>query len=184
MPVKRSEINAAIREASAVFQRHGWTLPPKPKWDVTDFGLGNFMRCGLVLVNLTEQREYCEKLMYVKHRQVTPGHHHGVKKEDIICRWGQLAVELTPVTPFVRLQVNGEDRDIPTGTPLILVSGERITLVQGVSHAFWAESEYAIVGEVSTGNDDAHDNFFEDKRVGRFSRIEEDEPAQVRIVGD
>jgi D-lyxose ketol-isomerase len=53
-----------------------------------------------------------------------------------------------------------------------------------VLHAFWADSEYAILGEVSSGNDDAHDNFFEDQRVGRFSSIEEDEPACVKLVSD
>ena len=45
--MKRSEINNAIREASAAFERHHWHLPPNPKWDVTDFGLGDFTTTGL-----------------------------------------------------------------------------------------------------------------------------------------
>jgi len=85
---------------------------------------------------------------------------------------------------FNRAQVNGEWRDIPAGRPLMLSSGERVTLTKGILHAFWADSEYAIVGEVSTANDDAHDNYFEDKRVGRFSRIDEDAPAFVKLVSD
>lgn len=180
--MKRSEINAVVKEARAAFERHGWTLPPNPRWDVTDFGLGDFGQTGLTLVNLAEQPEYCEKLMYVRHRQVTPRHYHASKKEDIICRWGRLAIEL-PAAP-VRLQVNGEWREIPAGDPLILTSGERVTLTRNVLHAFWADSDYAIVGEVSTANDDAHDNYFENKQVGRFSRIVEDEPAVVKLVSD
>ena len=180
--MKRSEINGAVREAGAAFQRHGWTLPPAPRWDVTDFGLGNFSRSGLTLVNLAEQPEYCEKLMYVRQNQVTPRHYHAKKKEDIICRWGTLAIEL-PAAP-VRLQVNGEWRDIPAGKPLVLAAGERVTLTKGVLHAFWAEGNYAIVGEVSTANDDAHDNYFENTEVGRFSTIQEDEPTLVKLVGD
>lgn len=180
--MKRSEINAVVEEARMAFERHGWVLPPNPRWDVTDFGLGDFAGTGLTLVNLAEQPEYCEKLMFVRHRQVTPRHYHAAKKEDIICRWGRLAIEL-PAAP-VRLQVNGDWRDIPAGQPLILVSGERVTLTRGVLHAFWADSDYAIVGEVSTANDDAHDNYFENKQVGRFSTIVEDQPAAVKLVGN
>jgi D-lyxose ketol-isomerase len=181
--MKRSEINAVIVESTKAFARHGWILPPNPRWDVTDFGLGDFNKIGLTLVNLAEQPEYCEKLMYVRHNQVTPRHYHAAKKEDIICRWGRLAIELPSSAP-VRLQVNGEARDIPPGKPLVLMSGERITLTKGILHAFWADSEYAIVGEVSTANDDAHDNYFENKHVGRFSQIVEDEPACVKLVSD
>ncbi len=183
--MKRSEINAAVREASEAFARHGWALPPNPRWDVTDFGLGDFSRYGLTLVNLTEQPEYCEKVMYVRKGQVTPHHHHGAKKEDIICRWGRLAILLHPgAATRVRAQVNGEERDVPAGEPLVLKSGERITLPPGLAHMFWAESDYAIVGEVSTANDDLHDNIFADANVGRFSEIEEDEPPLVRLVSD
>jgi D-lyxose ketol-isomerase len=181
--MKRSEINAVIVEARNAFERRGWALPPAPRWDVTDFGLGNFNQTGLTLVNLAEQPEYCEKLMYVRHGQVTPRHYHASKKEDIICRWGRLAIEL-PSLSSVCLQVNGVMRDISPGKPLLLVSGERVTLTKGVLHAFWADSDYAIVGEVSTANDDAHDNYFEDKRVGRFSKIDEDEPAAVKLISD
>lgn len=182
--MKRSEINAVVRNASMAFKRHGWVLPPNPRWDVTDFGLGDFPKYGLILVNLSEQPEYCEKVMFVNRRQITPRHYHKAKKEDIICRWGKLAVELPSKKKTVRLQVNGEWRDIPTDKPLILNSGERITMTSKVGHSFWAESDYAIVGEVSTQNDDRKDNFFDDKRVGRFSHIDEDEPAMVKLVSD
>jgi hypothetical protein len=84
----------------------------------------------------------------------------------------------------MRLQVNGETRDLAAGEALLLSSGERVTLTRGILHAFWADSAYAVLGEVSTGNDDAHDNFFEDPRVGRFSKIEEDETACVKLVSD
>lgn len=182
--MKRSVINAAVREASAAFTRHGWTLPPNPRWDVTDFGLGDFARSGLVLVNLAEQPEYCEKLMFARRGQITPMHCHRRKKEDIISRWGRLAIKLASPAPVIRLQVNGEMRDIPTDRPLILDAGERITLTPGARHEFWADSEYAVIGEVSTANDDVNDNVFDSKDIGRYSSIEEDEPALVRLVSD
>ena len=182
--MKRSEINAALREAAEAFRRHHWFLPPDPRWDLTDFGRGEFSTYGLVLVNLAEQPEYCEKLMYCRKNQVTLSHHHRSKKEDIICRWGRLAVELKSNDPAIRAQVNGQWRDIPCNVPFLLEAGERITLTPGIRHAFWADSDYAILGEVSTANDDAHDNFFDAPDIARFADIEEDEPAEFKLVSD
>ena len=182
--MKRSEINAAVRAASAAFAEHHWILPPNPRWDVTDFGLGDFTQSGLVLVNLAEQPEYCEKLMFVQKDQVTPHHCHKAKKEDIICRWGQLVIELRADSDTVRLQVNNEWRDVPVNERLVLNAGERVTLTQNVRHAFWAGTDYAIVGEVSTANDDTCDNYFDRDDIGRFSEIEEDEPPLVKLVSD
>lgn len=182
--MKRSEINAAVHAATAAFARHGWALPPEPRWDVTDFGLGDFPKLGLVLVNLAEQPEYCEKLMFASRQQVTPRHYHARKKEDIICRWGELAIELPFAAASQRLQVNGTVRNVAAPGPLVLRAGERITLTPGVVHAFWPVSEYAVIGEVSTANDDLDDNFFENREVGRYAAIVEDEPAFVRLVSD
>lgn len=182
--MKRSEINRAVKRASEAFEKHGWILPPNPKWDVTDFGLGDFEKYGLICINLTEQPEYCEKIMFLNKKQIVPTHYHASKKEDIICRWGKLAIKLEGDEDIIRLQVNGEETDIPTDKPFILSSGERITLERGVKHAFWAESEYAIVGEVSTANDDENDNFFDNPDIKRFTEIEEDEPALVELVSD
>lgn len=181
--MKRSEINNAIKTAKTAFQKHGWALPPNPRWDVTDFGLGDYKSTGLLCVNLAEQPEYCEKLMFVLNKQVTPRHFHSSKKEDIICRWGRLFIELPADKPF-KLQVNGEWRDFNPGDNLMLESGERVTLTKGVLHAFWADSEYAVVGEVSTANDDTNDNYFENREVGRFSQIVEDVPSEFKLVSD
>ena len=182
--MKRSQINNAIREASTAFRKHHWFLPPNPKWDVTDFGLGDFDTTGLTSVNLADQQEYCEKIMYVKQNQVTPDHFHDKKKEDIICRIGSLAIQFFSEEPNVKLQVNGVFQELPVNRLLILQAGERVTLTQGIRHAFWAESEYAIVGEVSTSNDDANDNFFQNPQVGRFSEIIEDETAIIKLVSE
>lgn len=189
--MKRSEINAAYRDACACFIRHGWALPPKPKWDITDFGLGNFARQGLTLVNLALEPEYCEKLMYARRGQTTPCHAHARKKEDIICRAGELTVRVWPrrpdtgtTLPAFRLAVDGEAREIASGGAVTLVAGSRVTLPPGVWHEFWSSSDECIIGEVSTANDDLHDNFFLDPAIGRFPGIEEDEPARVQLVGE
>jgi D-lyxose ketol-isomerase len=189
--MKRSEINQVCREAEQVFADAGWALPPRPRWDVTDFGLGDFPSFGLVLINLAEEPEYCEKLMYARKRQVTPAHTHRVKKEDIICRRGQLQLDLWPGLPddpelpdTFTAQVNGEVRTLNTGTPLILEAGERITLVPGIYHAFHPVTDGCVIGEVSTANDDENDNFFVNPDIGRFPGIDEDEPAAYALCSD
>ncbi|MFN3684631.1 MAG: D-lyxose/D-mannose family sugar isomerase, partial [Fimbriimonadaceae bacterium] len=83
-----------------------------------------------------------------------------------------------------QLKVNGEWRTFQPGEQIVLEAGHRITLTQGVYHRFWPESDECIIGEVSTANDDEHDNFFADPEVGRFPGVEEDEPPLVRLVSD
>jgi D-lyxose ketol-isomerase len=62
--------------------------------------------------------------------------------------------------------------------------GSRITLVPGVWHAFYPTSDECIIGEVSTANDDLHDNFFLNPDIGRFPGLEEDEPAAIRLISE
>jgi D-lyxose ketol-isomerase len=67
---------------------------------------------------------------------------------------------------------------------LELEAGSRVTLVPGVYHEFYPLSEECIIGEVSTANDDRHDNFFVNPAIGRYPGIEEDEPAVARLVSE
>lgn len=190
--MKRSAINRAYRDALACFSRHHWVLPPNPRWDITDFGLGDFEHFGLTLVNLATEPEYCEKLMFARQGQTTPCHAHARKKEDIICRAGSLMLRLWPgkpvpgatLGPGFDARVDGVTLRVKTGEPVVLKAGSRITLVPGVWHLFAPAEGECIIGEVSTANDDVGDNFFLDPSVGRFPGIEEDEPASVRLVGE
>jgi D-lyxose ketol-isomerase len=189
--MKRSEINAIVREARACFETHGWNLPPKPRWDVTDFGLGYFNKFGLLLINLAEEPEYCEKLMYARKNQMTPMHCHRQKKEDIISRNGNLVVEIWKGRPDpeaektkIPIRINGEAIAIENGSKVTLKAGERITLLPGFYHAFYPVTEDCIIAEVSTANDDANDNFFINSEVGRYPEVEEDEPAEVSLLCD
>ena len=162
-------------------------------WDVTDFGSGDFEKVGLFLFtlrngnrNMPEKypKTYAEKVMAVSPGQVTPFHFHWFKTEDIINRGGGvLAVRLFNAdentglldekTP-VKVRSDGRIYDLPAGGIVRLAPGESITLCPGQYHAFWAENEKTLVGEVSQCNDDSKDNRFLEER-GRFPAIEEDE---------
>jgi hypothetical protein len=188
--MKRSVINRLIRSAETCYRAHGWALPPNAQWDVTDFGLGNWRKFGLVLVNLAEEPEYCEKLMYALYEMTTPAHCHRKKKEDIICRWGKLAVRVWAAHPgetgnenFI-LPINHEPFTVYSNGLIELEAGSRVTLVPGVYHEFYPVSDECIIGEVSTANDDLHDNYFVNPEIGRYPGVEEDEPAGMRLVSD
>ena len=219
--MKRSEINNYIREAEAIFKGNEFFLPPWASWsmsewnehkencknifesslgwDLTDFGLGNFMNTGLLLFtirngnNLIDKKPYAEKLMIVKEKQITPFHFHWSKTEDIINRGGgRLIVELYNSdkneefnnTPVVVL-TDGMMREVEAGGRVLLSPGESITLQTGVYHCFYAEegSGTVMAGEVSMTNDDAKDNRFHDA-LGRFPEIIEDEEPYRLLVGD
>jgi D-lyxose ketol-isomerase len=170
-------------------------------WDVTDFGRGRFDTDGLVLFTLRngrlpELREgrgmlYAEKMIVVRVGQNCPLHRHNLKTEDIINRGGgTLALRLFASessgeldgSRAVTVETDGIERVLPAGTVLRLQPGESITLRPGDWHAFWAEKEDVLVGEVSTVNDDETDNVFHDP-IGRFPRIEEDEaPTRLLVI--
>jgi D-lyxose ketol-isomerase len=221
--MKRSEINNLIAEANRFLARRCFTLPPFSEWaladwqqrgaevreiiecglgwDITDFGSGDFARCGLLLFTLRNGpssasrringKAYAEKIMIVEPGQVTPMHFHWHKTEDIIVRGGgQLVVELFNSTPGgnlaagdVLVQMDGVQHRLKAGTTVILGAGESITLEPGVYHKFWGKDSRVLVGEVSTVNDDATDNFFREP-VGRFPIITEDTTPKRLLVGD
>jgi D-lyxose ketol-isomerase len=188
--MKRSEINSLIQSAARCYGAHGWALPSNARWDITDFGLGDWRRFGLVLVNLAEEPEYCEKLMYAQKGMTTPAHAHKKKKEDIICRWGKLAVQVWAGEPAksadktLSIPVNHEEQEVCSGAIIELEAGSRVTLVPGIYHEFNPVSDECIIGEVSTANDDLHDNFFVNPDIGRYPGIEEDEAPVLRLISE
>jgi D-lyxose ketol-isomerase len=167
-------------------------------WDVTDFAAGEFEKLGLTLFTLRNgapdgsgAKVYAEKIMFVRENQVTPFHYHVQKTEDIINRGGKgtgrLAVQLYNadkegklLQTEVTVSCDGIRRTVPAGTTVYLGPGESITLTPYLSHRFYAVDGHGLIGEVSSVNDDAADNFFRDP-LPRFPKVEEDE-APVRLL--
>ncbi|PYE31733.1 hypothetical protein C8J37_110115 [Rhizobium sp. PP-WC-1G-195] len=220
----RSDINRILREAQAFMASFGYILPPFSNWtpgemqarkdeitnitrsglgwDITDFGMGDFAKTGLLLFTtrngcLADLKRgggmlYAEKAMISRLDQVTPSHTHILNTEDIINRGGgTLVVELfggrngsCDRSEGTSVRCDGIEAVLPPGARLRLQPGESVTLSPGDWHAFWAEESDVFVAEVSTVNDDATDNIFEDPRVTRFSGIEEDEQPFRLLVSD
>jgi D-lyxose ketol-isomerase len=119
--MKRSQINALLKESFAFFENNLFALPAWAKWDIktwkenkvhiqeivqnhlgwdiTDFGSSDFFRKGLILFTLRNGnikeisgKSYAEKIMIVREEQITPAHFHWYKMEDIINRGGGVLV--------------------------------------------------------------------------------------------
>lgn len=161
-------------------------------WDVTDFSSGDFSSQGLTLFTLRNKRisngsgGYAEKIMMVRDSQLTPLHRHHHKTEDIINRGssstGHLVIQLYPSTDDGQLAntpasvlCDGIQRQVEPGGLITLHAGESITLPPGVYHAFHAVNGEALIGEVSSLNDDMEDNHFLTP-LSRFPELIEDEP--------
>lgn len=116
--MKRSEINAVIKEMEELIKKHGFEIPPFCKWtkedwksknseydeirdnmlgwDITDYGLNKFDEVGFALItirngnvkNAKYKKPYAEKLLMLRAGQSAPMHFHFNKMEDIINRGG------------------------------------------------------------------------------------------------
>ena len=119
-------------------------------------------------------------------------HRHVIKAEDIINRGGgTLALELfnsdaegnIDTRTDVTVATDGILRTQGPGEVLRLQPGESVTLLPGNWHAFWAEEQDVLIGEVSTVNDDLTDNIFREP-IGRFPTIDEDVEPLHLLVSD
>ena len=129
--------------------------------------------------------------MISRDKQYSPMHRHNIKSEDIINRGGgKLVLELFSAEPDgsidpeaeVRVYTDARERRLPAGAKLTLEPGESVTLHPNHWHGFWGDKD-VLIGEVSSVNDDLTDNIFRDP-IGRFSKIEEDEPPVHLLVSD
>ena len=215
--MKRSEINKALKELESACKKYNCYLPPfchftpeewKNKgheydevrdcmlgWDITDYGTGDFDKCGFSLItirngNMNRQDEdpkkYAEKLLYLKEGQMACNHFHWYKTEDIINRGGGTALirvynslpdESIDYESDVTVIKDGCKTVVPAGTVVTLTPGESIFIPQRLYHDFnvLEGTGAVLLGEVSQVNDDNCDNCF-NPPVGRFPSIEEDEP--------
>lgn len=172
--MKRSKINQCIREMEALIREHGFALPPfchwtpeewKEKgeeydeirdnmlgWDITDYGQGDFDKCGFSLITIRNgnqnnpkyKKVYAEKLLMLKEGQHSPMHFHWKKSEDIINRGGGTLIihlynddgEGGLADTDVTVNSDGRSYQAPAGTGVRLHPGESITLWPHQYHDF------------------------------------------------
>lgn len=179
--MKRSEINAILREDIAFIKKMNFNLPPfayftpeewKEKgheydeirshmlgWDITDYGHGDFDKIGLFLFtirngSLTEpdcKKTYAEKILISDEDQYSPMHFHRNKMEDIINRGGGNLI--------VEVYNSTEDEDL-ADTPVtvtcdgcvkVVPAGTKLCLKPGESITLPPYQYHAFWAEKGTG---------------------------------
>ena len=145
--MKRSEINAIMRDATKFMEEKCVILPPFAYWsvedwaeknheydeirdnmlgwDITDFGYGDYNKVGLLMFTVRNgnfsdekyQKPYAEKLLIVEENQITPFHFHWSKMEDIINRGGG--------NLLVQVYNSTKDEELDTVTPVKVMSDGR-----------------------------------------------------------
>ena len=203
--MKRSEINACIKEFEGLLKKHCFALPPflsfTPEewqtkgheydeirdnalgWDITDYGEGHFETKGLYLITIRNgnvhnkkyTKTYAEKIMMLKEGQVSPNHFHW--KNVVFKLWNADRKTEGLLDTDVKIFQDGREYTVPAGSEIILKPGESLSLYPYYYHEFRIQpgTGYAIIGEVSMCNDDNTDNRFYEP-LGRFPTVEEDEP--------
>ncbi len=179
--MKRSEINAYIREFEEMLEKYHFALPPflhfTPEewqekgheydeirdnalgWDITDYGEGHFEKKGLYLITLRNgnvnndkyTKCYAEKIIMLREGQLSPNHFHWNKMEDIINRGGGNLV--------FRLWNVAED-ETPASTDVLISrdgrnyyvhAGEEIILTPGESLTLYPYYYHEFTVQPGTG---------------------------------
>ena len=187
--MKRSEINAIIKDFESKLNEFKFALPPflsftPEEWASKGHEYDEIRDNGNVH-NAKYTKTYAEKIMMLREGQVSPNHFHWNKMEDIINRGGgNLVFRLWNATKDegladtdVEICQDGRRYTVPAGSEIVLKPGESLSLYPYYYHEFYVQpgTGYAIIGEVSMCNDDNTDNRFY-QPLGRFPTIEEDEP--------
>ena len=216
--MKRSQINAAIELAHQTLRKHGIRLPeyaywspddwrrkagPQHRrifdnmlgWACTDFGQGDFDRCGITMFDVRNGTPepnlgtpYGEKIFVLKPGQRLPFHFHYAKTEDIISyAGGTLMIQLYSSNPDETMNdaapghvyCDGVRKSFEAGQIFEIPHGQSLTIVPGLYHRFWAREDGDVLagGEISTISVPKTDNRF-GGNARRFVPIEEDEPAR------
>ena len=202
--MKRSEINAALKEMEQMIREYRFAIPPfcnftpeewKEKghdydeirdnmlgWDITDYGLGDFDKVGFSLItirngNLKMKDKYTKS--YAEKLLYIINRGGG----NVLIRvYNSTKDEDLDKVNDVHVHVDGREMVVPAGTQVRLTPGESISIYPYMYHDFEVEegSGPVLLGEVSQCNDDNVDNRFYEK-MGRFPEIEEDE-APYRLL--
>ena len=167
--MKRSQINACIREFEDMLKEYRFALPPflsfTPQdweekgheydeirdnalgWDITDYGEDNFDKKGLYLITLRNgnvqndkyTKVYAEKIMMLKEGQISPNHFHWNKMEDIINRLWNADSEEQLADTPVKIFSDGRCYEVPAGEEIILEPGQSLTLYPYYYHEFYVQ---------------------------------------------
>jgi D-lyxose ketol-isomerase len=180
--MKLAEVKAIRRRAAQLLDRTGIVLRREEKdaIEISDFGLGDVERLGLLVVIYENNDRYCAKEIVLLPRQMCPEHRHPLisegnpgKRETFRCRWGTayLYVAGEP-TPKPKAKVPAAYRPhLTVWHEIVLRPGDQYTLAPDSLHWFQAGDRGAILSEFSSTSVDELD-IWTDPRLRRLPEVE------------
>jgi D-lyxose ketol-isomerase len=151
--MKKTEVDRARAESLAMLSDAGIKLGPGEQIEITDFGKGEYDKLGLGLIIRLNEPEYASKWLTVSPGQVCPNHFHKIIKETFLIIKGE-----------VKMNLNGEEH--------LMKPGDKCTFGPGTRHTFTSEKG-AVIEEITT-RQVATDNYFDDKSIERYVKVEEE----------
>lgn len=165
-------------KALEYFQKAGIviSLEEKENMEITDLGLNDFERTGIVLVIYVNNSRYCAKEMVLFPNQTCPEHCHPDhdsmegKRETFRCRYGKvyLYIEGDKTENAKTHPPAGDEKCYSVYHEIILLPGDQYTIDKNTLHWFQAGEEGAVISEFSSPSDDFSD-IFTDLRIKRVS---------------
>jgi len=176
--MKKEEKERMRAKGLKYFQKAGIVLSQKEKknMEITDLGLNDFKKTGLILVIYINNLRYCAKEMILFPNQTCPEHRHPDhdneegKMETFRCRYGTvyLYVEGEKNLNLHNLPPIGDENYYTVFHEIVLKPGDQYTINKNTLHWFKAGNEGAVISEFSSPSDDASD-IFTDPRIRRVS---------------
>ena len=175
--MKRSEINAALKEMEQMVKEYRFVLPPfcdfTPEqwqekghdydeirdnmlgWDITDYGMGNFDKMGFSLITIRNgnlkmgkyTKTYAETLLYIKEGQYSPMHFHWSKMEDIINRGGGNVL----IRVYNSTPDEELDKESVDGREMVVPAGSQVRLTPGESITIYPYLYHDFEVELGSG---------------------------------
>ena len=178
--MKPAEVKAMRRRAAGLLDRAGIVLSREEKdaIEVSDFGLGDVKRLGLLVVVYENNDRYCAKELILLPRQICPEHRHPRvngrnlgKKETFRCRYGEIYLYVSGErTLKPKAKVPKKYRAFMSAWhEIVLRPGDQYTLPPNALHWFQAGDKGAIVSEFSSTSSDGND-VYTDPRVRRVKK--------------
>jgi D-lyxose ketol-isomerase len=156
------------------------TAKEEERIEVSDFGLGNIERVGLLVLVYENNDRYCAKEIILLPRQICPEHRHPPisernvgKQETFRCRFGEVYLYV-PGEPAPRPKARLPEKYRKFHTvwhEIVLGPGAQYTLPPNTLHWFQAGDRGAVLSEFSSASTDEKD-IWTDGRLQRLPRID------------
>lgn len=180
--MKLKDVIRARKRAGRLLRKAHIAITPREEesLDVSDFGLGDLDKVGLLVVVYENNARYCAKEIVLLPRQICPEHRHPPsgenspgKQETFRCRFGEvyLCVPGEP-TANPRARVPEKYKSYLTvGHEVLLRPGDQYTLPPNTLHWFQAGDRGAILSEFSSTSTDEND-IWTDPRLQRLPKVD------------